>query len=51
MTWNEFKLAVESYLEEHELEDIEIDYIDISLGMNISRLEINHDEYGLGIVD
>lgn len=51
MTWNEFKLKVDTYLEENELEDIDIDYIDISSAFDYQGLDICHDEYGLGIVD
>lgn len=51
MTWNEFKLKVDTYLEEHELEDIYIDYIDMSTAVDYQGLNIGHDEYGLGITD
>lgn len=51
MTWNEFKLAVDTYLDENNLENPEIDYIDITSDVDFKGLDIAIDECGLSIFD
>lgn len=43
MTWNQFKMRVEAELEKLGVgEDVEIDYIDISVS-NMDRIELMYD--------